>query len=136
MLCKCHLKYQFFYLPKIILYRQKYEQSLPEEWPDIIESRSEMFLIDGLLDSWLIVFRNAPPKSTDAPKSRPLTTNQSTSTDEDFVDFDSVDLPALHLPWDEPNWNIEVTNVTSPIDIWGRINDTQDWVSLKKTFMH
>lgn len=41
---------------------------------------------------------------------------------------DANELPAMKLPWNQPQWKISVTAATSSVDIWGRNLEAEDWV--------
>lgn len=43
---------------------------------------------------------------------------------------ETVELSPSKLPWHNGHWSIVVTWVISTVDVWGRIVDSDDWVSL------
>lgn len=81
-----------------------------------------------------IVFKNDPIlsnlKSNETYTSKESVVNESTMSDES-IDYNiKVELEQSKLPWQDANWSIEITLVDSTVDVWGRIVDSDDWVSL------
>lgn len=135
-----------FYL---FLNRQKYEQSLPDGWFNIIQNLPEKFSIAEQATNLTIIYKiisNTQSKSlafemnSQPTKSLPhMIIQNDTHAPENNNNHDGIaqenDLDAanglapMKLPWDEPFWRIRVTNVTSTGDVWGRIEeDSEDWV--------
>lgn len=128
-------------------FRQKYEESLPDGWPNIIQNRPEMFLFTQQPTNMAIVYKNT--LKTESPSNEmvlPRTIKISVSAHEvaytnakatnDLLQCNEIEqkndvdkLPPMKLPWDEPWWRIQTTAAFSPVDIWARNLDSEDWVS-------
>lgn len=89
----------------LCIFREKYDQSVPDNWMSIIEDSPHLFSIakDALMDR---VYPNMP---------------NSQKSDNGPSETKGNDLGDLKLPWNEKHWNIFVTSVSSTVDIWGRL---------------
>lgn len=123
------------------MFRQKYEQTLPDGWSNIIQNRPEMFSIQCPLANVEIVFKNTsqptPSQATKELNSHPidrtmdnLNSNDLKATTNNIDLNETLELAAPKLPWHESQWSIDVTWVISTVDIWGCIVDSDGYVSV------
>lgn len=95
-----------------LLNRQKYGTSLPEDWKSVIQTRSEMFTIVSQATNCDIIYRQLPKKQEIKP------------VEESQIMIE--DMPRLtNLPWNDEWWMVDVTWVTSTIDIWGQLPNSE-----------
>lgn len=141
----------FLFLRRYSGFRQKYEESLPDTWPIIVQNRPEMFSFYPQPTNLSIVFKNAlntepklpanetlPPLIKTSPASADnrnnahenVHTNANPILKQIVRKNDFIELPPIELPWDEPVWRIEITAASSTGDVWGHLYSySEDWVS-------
>lgn len=131
-------------------FRQKYGESIPDEWLHIVENRPEMFSFTQQPANMSIVYKNTSESKLSAnemfsPRTKshqPASTGQQngahedTCTNADTTNLNSIvqendivdELPPMKFPWDQPWWRIKITAAYSPVDIWGCDLNSEDWV--------
>lgn len=86
--------------------RQKYEQSLPSTWMEIVETMPQLFELETCVDGRQILY---------------ATVIDNELSPSILLDNDFTKMPKLILPWTEKHWNVFVTNPVSTVEIWGRL---------------
>lgn len=102
-----------------------------------------MFTIEHHLTNLSIVFKAQPISPTlksnpsHAISTEAIVDAQATEVfisggkNNECLDWnETVDLSPPKLPWHDPVWSIELTLVISAVDVYGRIQDSKDWVSV------
>lgn len=128
---------------------------MPEGWKNILQTRSQMFSITDQATNMSIVFRKRLPvesASTTNPTNSQLinhapavsitinqnNANKTAAAQTDRIVHDTIvlkkysndvnELPAMKLPWNDPAWPISITAATATVDVWGRIDNSEEWV--------
>lgn len=134
----------------LLIYRQNYSKSLPNEWEDIIQNRPEMFeVVRQPTMVGNIVFKRtatenvssvetkqhsvtSTPTRISLPKPSPTMKKQDSTTSTPKEHKNSIfELPKLTLPWNETTWRVDITWMNSTADIWCTLCDLTYLVSSK-----
>lgn len=104
-------------------FREKYKHTLPENWFAVILDYPQMFTIEEAISELKIIY--------------PVSPTSLLSTDEvDNVTFSlsktivNERLNELALPWQQPHWNLYITNPVSTVEVWARIIGPEYSVSI------
>lgn len=105
--------------------RQQYETSLPDDWQNIIENRTDLFTIVKQSTGLPIVY-----KQSSNTEPHHMSDNKNTQFDKEYTEQTEItEVPLMELPFDQIQWTVDVTWVASTMDIWGQLKDSDHLVS-------